>query len=276
MASEQAHPAQPAEQLNLYDLWIGILTLLSLTVMAFQILLPKYAPAQSVLFIEDNLFCLIFLADFFGRLIRAPSKRDYLVWEGIIDFLGSIPAIPALRVFRVFRLARVARLLHIGGPGLIFKQFLERRAESALYITLTLVIVLLLVGSTVVLAVESRDPDANILTGQDAIWWSMVTVTTVGYGDRFPVTWPGRMIGMFMMAVGIGIFGVITSFLANAFLSAPKPAQTEATDEAGGTSPRDELVTPAQFNVTKLETEVNWLRAELAEIKALLKQQQNQ
>ena len=100
-----------SEQLSLYDLFIGMLTVISLGIMAMQFLLPKDAPAQEVLIIMDGLFCAIFMADFFGRLWKAHPKMSYLKWQGITDFLGSIPAIPALRLFRLFRCKRTSTIL---------------------------------------------------------------------------------------------------------------------------------------------------------------------
>ena len=259
---ESASPAAP-EQLNLYDLFIGLLTVLSLTIGALMLLLPKDIVVQEVLFMVDNLFCVIFMADFFGRLIRAPSRRDYFFWQGVTDFLGSIPAIPALRLFRLFRLARVIRILRIGGPKRILHEFAERRSESALYITITLALVLLTVGSMLVYAFESRNPDANIKSGGDAIWWSMVTITTVGYGDRFPTTEGGRLVGVVTMIVGIGIFGVITSFMATAFLA---PSKTDkAADEQKKLKEK-----AAEVDAAQLAADVNAMHKELAEIKSML------
>jgi voltage-gated potassium channel len=68
------------------------------------------------------------------------------------------------------------------------------------------------------LIAERHSPDANILTASDAIWWVFVSITTVGYGDRFPVTDQGRLIGVVTLTVGVGLFGVVTGFLANLFL----------------------------------------------------------
>ena len=77
---------------------------------------------------------------------------------------------------------------------------------------------------------ESRSPDANITTGGDALWWSAVTITTVGYGDFFPVTTLGRLTGVFVMLAGVGIIGALASILASLLVS-PAPAKAE---EAAG------------------------------------------
>jgi voltage-gated potassium channel len=277
MASAQSAPAMQGEvkssaapeQLSLYDLFIGILTVLSLGVMLLQFLLPADADAQEVLFIIDNLYCVIFMADFFGRLYKAKPKRAYLKWQGVTDFLGSIPAIPALRLFRLFRLARVVRVLRIGGPKRIVREFSERRSESVLYITITFALILLTVGSMAVLYFEDKNPDANIHNGNDAIWWSIVTITTVGYGDRYPVTNGGRVIGMVTMMVGIGIFGVITSFMANAFMAPTKQQREAAEKKAQIDKEKEEAAREAAVHA---DAELQALKAELAEIKSLLKE----
>jgi voltage-gated potassium channel len=222
-----------SEQLSLYDLFIGMLTVISLGIMAMQFLLPAGAPTQEVLFIMDGLFCAIFLADFAGRLWKAHPKMSYLKWQGITDFLGSIPAIPALRLFRLFRLARVGRVLRVGGPKRVIHEFTSRRAESALYVTVLLALLVIMFGSFSVYAFEARAPNANIKSGGDAAWWSLVTITTVGYGDRFPTSTGGRLVGIITMIFGIGLFGVFTSVLAANFLAPPKQEESETPATRG-------------------------------------------
>jgi voltage-gated potassium channel len=78
-----------------------------------------------------------------------------------------------------------------------------------------------------VLQFESRSPDANIRSGGDALWWAIVTITTVGYGDRFPVTAPGRITGVFVMVAGVGIIGALASILASILVPGPKEAPAE-------------------------------------------------
>ena len=78
-----------------------------------------------------------------------------------------------------------------------------------------------------VLGVEQKAPNANIVAGVEALWWGIVTMTTVGYGDYYPVTNPGRVVGAVTMLIGIGLIGTFTGYLANAFLS-PRPAATSS------------------------------------------------
>ena len=86
-------------------------------------------------------------------------------------------------------------------------------------------------GSLLVLRAEAGAEGANILTASDAIWYSLVTMSTVGYGDRYPVTDIGRVFGALTIIVGVGVFGTLTGFLANAFL-APR-AGDAAPEEVG-------------------------------------------
>ncbi len=256
------------ELLNLYDLFIGMLCVMSLTIMALQFLMPANAPAQDVFTIMDLLLCCIFMADFVGRLWRAHPKRKYLFWQGIFDFLGSVP-FGALRIFRIFRLFRVVRVLRIGGPKRILHEFVERRAESVLYITIILALTLLTIGAWLVLFFESKNPDANIKNGGDAIWYSIVTITTVGYGDRFPVTMGGRLVGVSIMITGIGIFGVITSFMANAFMSPTKKMKEAAEKAAEEAKAREEA---AQLAALKVRDEIEVMHQEMNEMRALLRE----
>jgi voltage-gated potassium channel len=86
-------------------------------------------------------------------------------------------------------------------------------------------IVLVEFASIYVLKAESVNPEANLTSAADAVWWVFVTVTTVGYGDRFPTTSWGRIMGVMVMFGGIALIGVLASFLSNFFLAPPKPPQ---------------------------------------------------
>ena len=216
---------------------MGVLTIMSLGVMAFA-LIVRVQQVDSILASVDSLLCIVFLFDFLRSVRRAPDVKAYLFGErpgrtlptGVLDLLSSIPSIGIFRFFRVFRLARVARIVEAKGAKGLAKEFIARRAESAVYLIALASLLVLLFGSTAIAFIEPPAPDANILTGGDAFWWAFVTITTVGYGDRFPVTEWGRFVGMLTMAVGIGIFGVLTSYLSSLFMASPKPAVGAAAE----------------------------------------------
>jgi voltage-gated potassium channel len=114
------------------------------------------------------------------------------------------------------------------------------RGQYAAFVSITAAMIVLVVCSVLVLQFESRAADANITTGGDALWWALVTITTVGYGDFFPVTTAGRITGAFVMFAGVGIIGALASILASVLVPAPK---TEEEPEFPATDTvRDELV----------------------------------
>ena len=226
---------------NSYDIFILVLTVMSLAIMG--LLLLPLAPAElEALRVYDNLFCVIFLVDFAMNLAGSHPRSEYFVRRrGWIDLLGSIPSlgiIPALgllRLFRLFRLARIARLLQGQKKKELIEDILHNRSQYATFITLLLAFLVLVSSSLLVLQFESRSPDANITTGGDALWWSAVTITTVGYGDYFPVTTLGRFAGLLVMLAGVGIIGALASILASLLVS-PTPAK--ARGHGRGRRPR--------------------------------------
>ena len=136
-----------------------------------------------------------------------------------------------MKVFRLFRVVRVVRLLREVGPRRFFDAVLRDRASSALLVVIFLALLLLEFGAALVLAIEIRAPGSNITDASDALWYTYVTVTTVGYGDRYPVTNAGRLVGVVIMTVGVGLFGTLTGFLANAFVT---PSKGDADGASGG------------------------------------------
>ena len=172
------------------------------------------------------MICIIFLIDFYLNLRGAAKKSDYFIKErGWLDLLGSIPSLGLLtnvgkfaglfRLARLSRLARIMRLMRGENKKALVKDVLEHRSQYAMFITILLTIMVLTVASVLVLQFESQSPDANITTGGDAFWYSIVTITTVGYGDRYPVTTGGRITAMFIMFMGVGIIGALASILAS-------------------------------------------------------------
>ncbi|MGD9048537.1 MAG: ion transporter [Anaerolineae bacterium] len=216
------------ESNGIYDLFIVALTVFSLGMVAAYYLIPlTEATIQALLWI-DLPISLIFLADSFGSLRRARDKRAYLKW-GWLDFLGSIPFILPLRVARLGRLIRAWRTLRLRRLGQVGEDLDRNRPEGAALITVLLAIVVLTTATVAVLEFESEVPQASIRSAGDAFWWAIVTLATVGYGDYYPVTIWGRVGAIALMTVGIGIFGVLASYLASLFL--PKRADDDWSED---------------------------------------------
>ncbi len=231
METDQVRAADDPNEL--YELFIGILTLFALGVMVVE-LLASAGPVKEVLSGIDSLLCLLFVADFIRSLRRAPVKRAYLWPYGVVDLLGSVPGVGPLvllRLFRLSRLRRATRSLQGEGPRQLVRQFVRRRSEAALYVIVLSSLVVLTLGSLLVATVEPTAVGSNIQTGGDAFWWAFVTITTVGYGDRFPVTPEGRIVGGMTMLLGIGVFAVFTGYLSGAFLGGRPSEARPSTDQ---------------------------------------------
>ena len=252
---------------NAYNIFILVLTVFSLAIMVLQ-LLPVTPAEQDLLLLYDNAVCVVFLIDFAMNLAGSKPKRAYFIGQrGWLDLLGSIPSLGVLRITGLLRLARLSRLARItrllrgqAGKDLVL-DVLQNRGQYATFITILLAGIVLSTGSILVLEFESRVPDGNIQTGGDAIWWGLVTITTVGYGDFYPVTTLGRLTGIFVMFAGIGIIGALASILASLLVSpstpdAPAP-ETPPSGAPDGLTTTDAIV-----------TELAGLRAEIAALRS--------
>jgi len=261
---------------NSYNIFILVLTLFSLAIMAV-LLLPLDDDTRDLLTLYDNVICVIFLGDFAMNLAGARPRSAYFIKQrGWLDLLGSIPSFSFIPFTALFRLARLSRLVRIskllGGKNrkALITDVLHNRGQYATFITVLAAGMVLSVASVLILQFESVDPDANIQTGGDAIWWGIVTLTTVGYGDRFPVTFLGRLTAVSVMLAGIGIIGALASILAS-MLVAPAEPDAPAADAPPAAAPAPAAAPPANAQAMgALAEEVAGLRAEIAALRAAL------
>jgi len=225
VASEQAaeRPASPLYQV--FMLALCVFALLALAVQTTARLAPESA---TVLQYADFAVCTVFFADFLYCLWRAPNRARYFFTWGWLDLLSSIPMLDAARLGRAARVFRIFRVLRgLRASKLLAQLILERRAESTFLAASLVALLLVVVASVSVLQFEAG-AESNIRTAEDAVWWSFVTITTVGYGDRFPVTSEGRFVAGLLMAAGVGLFGTLSGLLASWFL---RPTAVRETSE---------------------------------------------
>jgi voltage-gated potassium channel len=223
-----------------------MLCLLALGALAAETIGALDPSTREILEYADTVVCTMFFVDFCVQLARAPNRWGYFVRWGWIDLLSSVPMIDALRVGRAARALRVLRVLRgVRSTKLIAGFVLQRRAQSA-FLAASLVTLLLIVAASIAILQFEAVQGGNIRSPDDAVWWSVVTLATVGYGDRYPVTNEGRLVAAVLMAAGIGLFGTFSGFVASWFL---KPSEKDT------------------------ENEMSQLRSELTEIRKLLERE---
>lgn len=232
-----------------YLLFILILSILSLVALAIETLFKLDQSTRTILNYSDNVVCVLFFIDFLIMLVSVENKWKYFITWGWLDLLSSIPMIDIFRWGRVARIMRIFRVLRIvKSAKIITSLILERRAQSVILAVLLVSIVLISVASISILHFEITG-DSNIKTPEDAFWWAIVTITTVGYGDKYPVTTEGRIVAAILMAAGIGLFGTFSGFAASWFIG-----------------PRE----------TYKEKDIHEIKQEIEEIKDFLKTQKNE
>src|SRR5450759_2995060 len=161
-----------------------------------------------------------FAVDYGARLYLAPARWRF-VRSHPLDLLVLV--VPFLKPLRAVRLLRLARLGVVTGAAQSRAQR-SLHATAAVYVT-TLAAVLMVLAAAAMYDVERRAHAGNIKTIPDALWWAITTVTTVGYGDRYPTTGTGRLVAGALVLVGIALLGVITASSAAWFVDRLRDVQ---------------------------------------------------
>ena len=205
------------KEISLFNIIILVLSfyiILSLIVTTFFILSKEIVVLLNYV---DNFICFIFLVDFGVRFKNANNKLVFMKW-GWIDLVASIPFLDIFRAGRLLRLIRLLRIFRaLKSTKSIFEHINRNKKQSALTSVALLSFVVVIFSSIAILEFET-EVNSNIKTAEDAIWWSYVTITTVGYGDKFPITTEGRIIGAILMTTGVGIFGTFTALVSSWFI----------------------------------------------------------
>ncbi|MFC2034233.1 ion transporter [Chloroflexota bacterium] len=211
---------------QLFEIFIALLALLSVTLICIEYLVPLSSGQLTLIYIADLAICVVFGVDFALRFRSAENRKVFLK-EHWYEMLAMIPAYMfVLLQFQIIfgALARSIRLIRV--IRLVFMLARLRRAfrissnvlqQSYIVYLLIICLVTVFIGGFGAFIIENDAPNALIKTFGDALWWSLSTVTTVGYGDIVPSTFVGRVIGVILMFVGISLVGVFISALGAVF-----------------------------------------------------------
>jgi voltage-gated potassium channel len=199
-----------------YDLFVSIAAVISIGGITWNMLLPDTSEVSKLLEIFDWAFCALFLGDYIRQIVLSKNKLKYIFTWGIFDLVSSIPAVGTLRYTRLARILRVIRMLRAG--RMLVQVYRRDRTSFTVAAMMAGGLIVILGVCVAVLHVEQTATGASIKTAEDAAWWGVVTVSTVGYGHFTPVTPIGRMLAVILMIVGIGLFATFAGAIANIFM----------------------------------------------------------
>lgn len=164
----------------------------------------------------DLIILSVFIFDYLFRFIKADSKKTFMK-QNIIDLISIIPFDMLFRTIRLLRLLRVLRIIRIVKSVIVMnkniKIILEILRTNDLFKIFQVTLLLILLSALGIFLVEKKINNIG-----DALWWAIVTATTVGYGDFSPSTFLGRCIAAVLMIAGIGTIGMLTGSIATFFL----------------------------------------------------------
>lgn len=187
--------------------------MLFIVVLALPIVVDLSPGQGAAVTVVNIAIWVVFAVDYLARLYLALRRWEFARTH-VLDLL--VIALPMLRPLRALRLLRLARLGSIAG---VLQQRGQRslHARVGAYVAVSVVVALGL-ASVAMVDAERDAANANIKSLPDALWWAVTTVTTVGYGDRYPTTTTGRLIAVGLMVVGIALLGVVTATIAAWFV----------------------------------------------------------
>lgn len=197
-------------------LLILLFSIFSIVILAVSLFLPVNSEINRLLLYFDLVLCLFFVYDFFKQLYQADNKWKYLYTSGWLDLLSSVPIVSETRLFRFFRLVRIFRIIRSIGSFTAIMKFIKNEVKVSIFGLLIFVQVTGIFIITLLVLYIEKDV-GNIKTAEDALWWTFITFTTIGYGDLYPVTNMARFLTVLLTILGVLSFGAFISYL-NGFL----------------------------------------------------------
>lgn len=205
------------------EIVLSILALISVGLLVLE-LSANLAPNEVLLLNRiDIAIALVFIIDFVVGLRLSDDKKAYWKHNWYI-LLASVPipdgVFQSLRILRILRLVRLIRMVARVNKKTLLADIVSQNGARYLY-TISIIFVVIIAGAASIFSAEAgTNPQINNFF--DAIWWTCVTITTVGYGDIYPVTWAGRLVAIFLMFFGVGLVGAIAGIVGSSIIKSPE------------------------------------------------------
>lgn len=204
-----------------YNITMAMLSLIVAIILILELTINLNKTTLNIFYTIDFFIWIIFVIDYFKRLYKSRNKKKFIK-RHIVDLISIIPLYTIFAVFRTFnilKISRVSRIANISKVVRIFGVFKKSKTNFDIFIktnnfnyTLLIGLLVLIVASILMTFIEKID-------FFDSLWWSIVTVTTVGYGDIYPKTILGKIVATILMFMGIGLIGSLTSTISTYFIN---------------------------------------------------------
>lgn len=208
---------------RIFSLFIQFLILLSIVTFSVETL-PDLKPQTRYILVSIETFCVIvFSIEYLLRVYVADNKPKFVFsFFGIIDLLAILPFYLSfgidLRSLRALRFLRLFRILKLARYNKAIKHFSQAirvaREEILLFIFITLILIYF--SAVGIYYFENQAQPEHFSSIFDSLWWSIITLTTVGYGDVYPITVGGRVFTFFILMIGLGIVAIPTGIISSA------------------------------------------------------------
>lgn len=210
--------------------------LIVLSVITFSVeTLPNLKPQTKTILNSIEIFCVVvFTAEYLARIYVADNKPKFIFsFFGLIDLFAILPFylsfgldLRSLRVLRMFRLFRLLKLVRYNRAMRHFaKAMLLAKEQIILFMGVTLVLIYF--AAIGIYYFENEAQPEHFSSIFDSLWWSIVTLTTVGYGDVYPITVGGRIFTFFILLIGLGIVAIPTGIISSSLTKVVEPDSEE-------------------------------------------------
>jgi voltage-gated potassium channel len=204
-------------------------------VLVIPLVRPVHGAVAMFFYAADDLIWVLFGVDYAVRLYLAPERRRFVrthlvdLAVVLLPFLRPLRAVRAVRglgQLRTLRLLQASRLAAFIGTGIGHARAIV--ARRGLHYVAAIVVAIMFAAAGLEVAFEAHARGGTIHNYGDALWWSVVTITSVGYGDQYPVTLAGRAVAVVLMITGIGLFGVVAAAIASYFVEQDAGREADA------------------------------------------------